>query len=561
MQQAAEELELQPYFEAVMENLQGVFDRSPDAFVVIDKASRIRGFNRSAELRAAKTFGQQMALGSLARDFVNPEDAELFEQVLAEGLAGRATRIERNIREKQGGDYWAEMHYNPLWQAGTVVGLTFMSRDITERKHYEAQVRQLAYYDSLTGLPNRRLLHERGSELLAQAENQGAPLALLYLDLDRFKSVNDTLGHDAGDELLTAVSRQLQGCLGPNDLLARLGGDEFAFLLPATNQDQATGPLERILAVLKKPYAVKGFSFPLGGSLGVACYPEHGHNLEELLRHADTAMYQGKRAGKEIAVYDPTTESNGRERLELESDLYRAVAEAQLFLHYQPLLDLTCGQLTDCEALIRWPRHGDIVPARDFIPVAEETELIRQIDKLALQGAARQAARWHQSGRELRVSLNLSARSLDYPDLVPFLEALLQEFALPPTTLQLELTEAAAMANPASSRPTLQALRELGLRLALDDFGSGYASLTTLRSLDLDQIKIDRHLTSGIGINPKDEELVRAAVSLGHGLGYQVAAEGVETASQLRWLIEQGCDLAQGHFIGMPAAADKIQLR
>lgn len=537
-------------------NLRAILEHSRDAFMLVDKNYTILAFNKITEERVSRVFGRDIQVGDSALEFVRPADMETYQDAIARTFAGESVVIEREIETQNGESYWTEISYNPVWNdEGEVIGTAFSSRDVTERKRYEEQVVHMAYYDPLSHLPNRRLLHERAAHALAIAARQQRPVSLIYLDLDRFKQVNDTLGHEAGDALLVKVAKEFEDCLRQSDTLARLGGDEFALLLIDTGPEDSKHVAERVLEKLEHPFDIQDQQLHIGGSLGIACFPEHGKDLETLLKHADIAMYQAKHSGSGLAFFDPDTSPYSLERLTLETELRRAVAAKTLILHYQSIFDLHRDTTTGYEALVRWPRDGRLVPAGMFIELAEESELIRQIDLLVLEQAVQQASRWRESGQTLQLSLNLSARSLHYDNLLGYLERLLERSGLPPGRLMIEVTESAAMRQPEASQLTLEALKALGLKLAIDDFGSGYASLTYLRKLPADRVKIDKKLIQGIGVDRKDEEIVKAAIALGHGLEMEVVAEGIETDAQLAWLRAHDCDLVQGYLLGEPKPA------
>ena len=421
-----------------------------------------------------------------------------------------------------------------------------------ERKRHEAQIEHMAYFDGLTGLYNRRMLHERAAQVLALAERHDWQSSLLYLDLDRFKNVNDTLGHDAGDELLVAVAQQLRSCLRKSDTLARLGGDEFAYLLHNAGTREAAQMARQLVDRLERPFEIQGHRVHLGASIGVALFPQHGATLDELLKNADIAMYRAKAEGVGFAFFDYERSPYSRQRLELEDELRRAVDEGLLELYYQPLLDLASGGWSGVEALVRWPRGERVLAADEFIPLAEESDLIRRLDWRVLELALSQAAALRTALPGIRLSVNLSARSLHHEGLVDHVQALLTLHHLPADCLILEITESAAVRNPEASFRALAELDALGVRLAIDDFGTGFASLTYLRSMPLDRVKLDKALLHEMATRPRGERLLEAAATLGHALDLEVVVEGIETAEQLEWLRHRGFDTAQGYYIARP---------
>jgi diguanylate cyclase (GGDEF)-like protein len=428
-----------------------------------------------------------------------------------------------------------------------------------DRKRREEQIEWMAFYDGLTGLYNRRMLQERAQQSLEIARRHQWSTAFLYLDLDRFKNVNDTLGHDAGDELLALIGGELRGWLRASDTLARIGGDEFAFVLNSADERRAAEAAQRILGVLDRPFMLRGQRVHIGASIGIALFPQHGGTFDELLKHADIAMYRAKADGGCFRFFDPTSTPVSRERIALEAELREALAAGGLELHYQPLRTLADGALVGFEGLARWRRHEGILDAAQFVPMAEESDLVRLLDWQLLQRAMREARVLLPSDSTLQMATNLSARSLHSPGLVEHLATILHETGIPPERVVLEVTENAALSDPARCSRTLYALAGLGVRLALDDFGTRYASLTCLCSMPFHSVKIDGSLIREIGNDPRAEELVQGAISLGHGLGLEVVGEGVESEAQRDWLRGRGCDLAQGRLIGPPVAADELR--
>jgi diguanylate cyclase (GGDEF)-like protein len=416
-----------------------------------------------------------------------------------------------------------------------------------------------ALHDALTGLPNRTLFTDRLGETLAA----GRPLAVMMLDLDRFKEVNDTLGHHFGDELLQQVAARVIEMLRETDTVARLAGDEFAVLLPDSDADSAADIAERILRRLHRSFALSSadgeVTVDVEASIGVAVSPLHGDTVEALIRCADVAMYTAKDAKNGAVMYEPATASQQPNRLLLLGDLRRALEQpGELVLHYQPKVSLPLGDLCGVEALVRWihPTRGLISPA-DFIPVAENTGLVNLLTTHVLRQGIAQAAAWLTAGLRVPVAVNLSARCLVDPTLLERVRELLEEQALPAELLRLEVTESAVMANPALAQHTLTGLNRLGVRLSIDDYGTGYSSMAYLKRLPVDELKVDRsfvhHMTDA---GNDDAILVRSAIDLGHNLGLTVVAEGVEHAEHVSALRRLGCDVAQGYHFARPLPAE-----
>lgn len=477
-----------------------------------------------------------------------PEVAEWVRQVREQGQASLG---ERRYRQPGGQELEIEISGSQI-NHGKREFMLMVLRDATSRRKQQAQIERMVYQDALTGLANRRFLQERTSQTLAVAQRMGWPVAFLYLDLDRFKGVNDTLGHDFGDMLLTQVAQRLTQCVRQGDTLARLGGDEFGVLLYQATREQAQAIAAHILESLHQPFLLGSHRIQIGASIGVACYPEHSGNLVELLKSADIAMYEAKRAGSGMTFFDPKRNPYPRERLELESSFRQALEASQVQLHYQPVLNLRNGQVEDCEGLARWHSKGSWVPPWSFILMAEESGLIFDLDRYVIERALEQWQQARSGGWPLQLSLNLSAASLSYRSLAQIVEALLQKTQLPPGMLNLEITETALVQHPEVAQRVLADLRALGVRLILDDFGSGYASVAYLRQLAVDRLKLDRSLTANLGKHSQDEKLALACIALGHSLDLEVIAEGIETPEQLEWLKAHDCDYAQGYLIGKP---------
>ncbi|MET8152280.1 putative bifunctional diguanylate cyclase/phosphodiesterase [Actinoplanes sp. NPDC049668] len=419
------------------------------------------------------------------------------------------------------------------------------------------ELTDLAYQDSLTGLPNRTLIQASLTRALQRTKRTGRPAALLLLDLDGFKQINDSLGHEAGDDVLIVVAERLRTCLRASELFGRLGGDEFAVVVE-DNQDAAAAVrvAERIIEALREPCKVRGHEVRIRTSIGVALSDAEVTGPSDLLRNADTAMYRAKRRGSHgYELYEVGMHAAALARLEAENELHTALAQDEMIVYYQPIIELSSGQLSGVEALVRWqhPAKGLLEPGR-FIPLAEETGLIVPIGATVLRQACRQAAQWQRlPGLELlHLSVNLSARQLEHPGLVAQVQQVLEDTGLPPRTLTLELTETLLVQDIAASVAVIDALRALGVKIALDDFGTGYSSLTYLEQLPIDVLKIDQSFTRRLD-TPRGRELAAAVVNLGNALHLQTIAEGIEHQEQLDELFRLGCQYGQGYLIGRPA--------
>jgi diguanylate cyclase (GGDEF)-like protein len=431
-----------------------------------------------------------------------------------------------------------------------------------ERQRSEQRIRHMAHHDELTGLPNRALLNARLAQALGQARRSGRPLALLFLDLDGFKYINDSLGHEVGDRLLRTAALRLQSIVRPGDTVARLGGDEFVVMLVDLKQagDAATIAHE-IVQALSRPLRADDRTLHVTASVGVATFPADGDSAELLLKHADAAMYRAKAHGRNgVQCYTRDMGLQAHQRVELQSALRLAVEHGQFELHYQPQCTPESGRIVAVEALIRWPHPelGLVSPER-FIPLAEETGLIAPIGRWVLRAACRQLQAWHAAGHtRLVMAVNLSARQFLTQDIPKLVREALEEHGLPAHALELELTETALMHNAESVRATLQALKDLGVVLALDDFGTGYSSLNHLRRFPIDTIKIDKSFTADMASSDDTTAIVRAIVAMARSLGVQTVAEGVENEAQLRFLAALQCDRVQGYHLGRPQPAAEL---
>jgi len=433
-----------------------------------------------------------------------------------------------------------------------------MSGAIRELLELRKQREYQLFHDLLTGLPNRALLIERLQQQLLRQPRTGESVAVLVMDLIDFKAVNDSLGHDVGDNLLRQVGPRLAASLRTADTIARLGGDEFAILLPGTDETGAARVAQKMLAALEQAFPLEGESLDIGASVGVAVAPAHATQAEQLLSRADVAMYAAKGTLAGLAVFSAEQERDSSGRLALMSDLRRAVDEGELVLYYQPQVDLRTGAITSVEALVRWmhPKRGLVGPD-EFIPLAERTGLIKRLTRTVLTEAIRQARAWELAGLRVPIAVNLSMRNIHDPQLPQTIAQLLQRWDARPDLLRLEMTETVLAADPERALQTMDSLRAMGVHIALDDFGIGYSSLAYLNRLPLDEIKIDRSFVIGMIDDESSATIVRATVELGHGLGYAVVAEGVENAETRQRLTALGCDAIQGFLVAHPMPADQ----
>ena len=531
---------------------QSLFDRNPDAVYSLDTEGRFVALNPACELvsgyKAEELLGQSFEL------LVAPEYHETTLYHFQRSLKGEHVTYETAIIHRSGRQVDLHITSMPVVVDGKAVMYYGHAQDVTERKQTEEQLSHLAFHDPLTGLANRSLFMGRLEQALQESIRSQPSVGLLYLDLDDFKIVNDSLGHRAGDALLIEAGRRLQGCVRDADTVARLGGDEFTILLKGIDDtDDAIAVADRILKTLHKPFLIDGHKVVVTPSVGVVM-SNQGQDAKELLRYADIAMYQAKHKGKaRYEAFTPAMYSAVLQRLQLETDLRRAIERSEFRLVYQPVKDLTTQEISAVEALLRWdhPDRGIVSPG-EFIPLAEETGLVLPIDKWALREACRQAKAWQSEHPGLVVSVNLSARQFQEPFLAEQVAKVLQETELDPRCLQLEITETILMQDAEMTQDTLRSLKDLGLQLAMDDFGTGYSSLSYLKRFPIDILKIDRSFVNGLCSNPEDNALVRTVILLAKALNLTVTGEGIETAEQMDQLRAMGCDKGQGFFFAKP---------
>ncbi|MDQ3983516.1 MAG: EAL domain-containing protein [Actinomycetota bacterium] len=490
---------------------------------------------------------------------------------LLEQPRGTSAKLEFRVRHRSGAFKDLEVTATNLLEDANIGGIVLNARDISQRKVAERdnealqeQLAHQAFHDPLTGLANRALLRDRLQHALARVARSREPLAVMFIDLDEFKAVNDSMGHDAGDELLKAVADRLRASVRPADTVARLGGDEFAILLEGMfNGSEAPRVAERVIRTFTAPFDLAGHPVPIGASIGLAL-KDGKEATEELLGNADVAMYAAKARGRGCyEVYRPELRVARTERVRQELDLQNAVARNEFVVEYQPIVDMATGRMSGAEALVRWshPTRG-LVPPADFVELAEDTGLIVPLGRWVLRQACRQGAAWkvaHPDAAALKVSVNLSVRQFQEPDLVQQVTDTLAITGFPAGDLVLEITESVFLNDSPSTMQTLQGLKALGVMIAIDDFGTGYSSLSYLRRFPIDILKIDRSFIDGIENGVEDAALARAIVQIGENLNLTIVAEGIETPEQLHEVRELGCHEGQGFFLSVPLESDAMQ--
>jgi diguanylate cyclase (GGDEF)-like protein/PAS domain S-box-containing protein len=541
----------------------------PDNVYFKDRDSRFLRINRAM----ANYFGLSDPAQAL-----NKTDSDMFSSE----HAGRAFEDERRIIET--GDAMPGMEEKETWpdghetwvlttkvplkdQRGKIMGTMGISRDITDRKHAELRIHYMALHDALTGLPNRTLLEDQLAQAIALGSRNNKRVAVFMLDLDRFKSVNDSFGHQVGDRLLEAVSERLRSSLRESDIVARLGGDEFVIGLPMVEQHQDIEQVaKKVLGTLTASFEIEGHGLQIGASIGICEYPADGENPRDLLQAADTAMYEAKKRGRgDYCFFTPELTDATRRRQKLEFDLQLALARGEFVLYYQPLVSTDSGAITGVEALLRWrhPEHGIVYP-NQFVPQLEELGLMVEVGNWVLKTACKQNAAWQKEGLPpVRMMVNLSSTQFYRGNIVSNVRRALSESGLDPKWLELELTELLMLDDSETTVKVMQALKRIGVSLSLDDFGTGWSSLSYLRRFPINRIKIDRSFLRDIASEPSAEAVVRSIMNLGRDLGLACVAEGVETAEQLNYFRKQNCEEVQGFLYSpaIPEADCRVLLR
>jgi diguanylate cyclase (GGDEF)-like protein/PAS domain S-box-containing protein len=534
-----------------------LFDNNPDSVISYYLDGSIQIINAATEKLTgySETELRQLSLQYIAV----PEHLSLLQMKFKQTYYGTAQSFETAILHKNGSRIELNINFIPITIDSQLVGIYSISKNITLRKQAEELIEYMAYYDALTDLPNRRLFEKKIMGQLDSIDGVSARLAVLFLDLDGFKVINDSLGHAIGDAVLKEVAERLKISVREQDTVARLGGDEFTVCLPLIkDKDTALPVADRILQEMRKPFLIDGNELYLSTSIGMALYPEDGNNAETLLRSADTALYKVKEQGKNhIKLYSPLMNQEALHKQQLENELHNALENDEFIIHYQPQIQIQTNKIIGMEALIRWqhPTKGLLFPV-DFISIAEESGLIVPIGLKVLQVATRQCKEWHDKGfKDMRVAVNLSQVQLRHDGLVDSVRQVLEDTALPPSSLELEITESIAMHNADQAIARLHALVELGIQISIDDFGTGFSSLSYLSKFPIHRLKIDRSFITNIS-NRSDSAIFTSIVGLAQNLNLGVIVEGVETELQKDELPKLGCHEMQGFLFSKPIPAD-----
>lgn len=549
--------------EIAIRKLSSAMEKVADSIFITDINGVIDYVNSAFEKNTG--FSADEVIGKTPRVLKSGKHDELFYQQIWETLL--KGEVYRNVfinRRKNGQLYHEAVTITPLTdEHGIIVHYISSGRDITESIHTQERLHHLAHHDVLTGLPNRALFVDRLKHALKRAERRKRSVAVLFLDMDRFKLVNDTLGHEAGDRLLQAMATRLQTAVREGDSVARFGGDEFAgFLNDVASPEDVAFIVEKVLEALAPPFTIDGHELFISGSVGVSLYPHDGVDAKTLMKNADTAMYRAKqRSGNTSEFYHADMNAHALARLQLETGLRHAIERQEFVLHYQPQFEIKTGAIVGIEALIRWQRSDmSLLSPMEFVPLLEETGLILAVGEWMLHTACQQHQAWMAAGLpSVRMAVNISGRQFEGKNLIQSLQRVLKNIPMQATALELEITESILMKNGDTDIESLQALHEMGMRFAIDDFGTGYSSLTYLKRFPIDILKIDKAFVHDITVDTDDAAIVSAIISMAHSLGIKTVAEGVETLEQLELLHKKGCDFAQGFYFSPPIAGPEME--
>lgn len=539
------------------ERFRSLVENSPDCVLSIELDGRIAHMS-SAGMRLLFVSAATDTAGKVLRDLVPPLSRDELDRGLASARSGTVTSATVQAYGPSGEGTWLDVVFAPVRDRdGVIVSILGVLRDVTAARAQAAALEHMSRHDLLTDLPNRSLFAEQLDKALEDAQRKGKSLAVLVMDLDRFKEVNDTLGHHIGDQMLQQVALRLRDAFGRGEVIARLGGDEFAVCMSDVSEMEAVSHGQRVIRVLEQAIPLSDLDIQVGTSVGIALFPSHGRTASLLLQRADVAMYHAKRQRAGLSVYSQEIDPNSVRRLAMLGELRHAIDSDELVLHFQPKIDGRTRVCCGVEALVRWnhPQHGMMLPM-EFIGLAEETGLIRPLTRWVLDTALRQCVEWQNRGHRIPVAVNLSVRNLLDPKLADMVGAQLKRWNVAPEYLELEITESDIMSEPERALRVLRSLDQMGIKLAVDDFGTGYSSLAYLKRLPVDEIKIDKSFVLGMRQEDNDATIVDATIDLAHKLGLRVVAEGVEDMHTANLLGELGCDFLQGYFISRPVPGD-----
>jgi diguanylate cyclase (GGDEF)-like protein/PAS domain S-box-containing protein len=542
------------------ERYKSLFDNSPDAIFSFDALGKFLNVNPASEHITG--FSKDELLQMSFAPLIISEDLPIAIKHFEEAKRGIPSSSDLVITRKDGNRIHLNVIHFPMMVKGEIVGSYGVARDITQKILYDQQMEQFAFYDPLTKLPNRKLFEDRLGQVINSSKEDREEFAVLFIDLDRFKFINDSLGHHLGDEFLKMVSERLQQNLRKTDTISRLGGDEFTILLPETSREVVIRLAERVNHMLAEPFHLEGHSVTVSASIGIAFSRGKENSVQELIRHADTAMYHTKKIKKNsYTIYSEEMDVNTSYRLTIERDLKFAIKHNELELYYQPIVNLKNGQLKAMEALIRWhhPELG-MIPPNDFISIAEESGQIIKIGTWVLQTACRQGKIWWDLGiPPFKLAVNISTKQLQHDNFVDSVLKILEESNLEPKWLELEVTESILLDDVNLIKESLLKLKQAGISISIDDFGTGYTSLSYLRQYPFDKVKIDRSFIDDISRDLNGKRIASAIISLAHNLNMNVVAEGIEHEAELEYLVEENCDEGQGYFFSRPLPAHLIQ--
>ena len=539
------------------ERFKSLFDNNPDAVFTFDPEGNFTDANLGCDELTGHPTDELLEMSF--SPLIVPEDLATALHYFGEAIRGNTNRYEISITRKDGKRRELEVTSFPMNLAGEIVGAYGIAKDITDRNAHKKLMEDLVFYDSLTKLPNRKLFEDRLSQVFKISDTSKNQPAVLFLDLDRFKFINDSQGHHIGDEFLKIVSKRLLESIRHTDTVGRFAGDEFAILLPNSDKEEAIALAKRLNQALAEPFEVMGHSLTVSASIGIAFSSGIDESVDGLIKKADTAMYYTKKYGKNnYTVYTEELDQKTAYKLTLEQDLKSAIKNRELVLHYQPITDLKTGELSAMEALIRWnhPVLG-LVPPDHFIPISEESGQIVSIGKWVLQNACAQTKTWQDLGHPpFKICVNISTIQLQHPNFVQTVKTILEETGLDAKWLELEVTESILMEDTKTLKESLLNLKALGISMSIDDFGTGYTSLSYLRQFSFDRVKIDRSFVQDINNDLNGKAITSTIIALAHKLNMEVIAEGIEDETQLAYLREENCDEGQGYYFSHPLPAE-----